>query len=1165
MYIKQLEIDNFKSFANKVDIPLLKGFTTISGPNGSGKSNIIDSILFALGLSTSRALRAEKLFHLISTYTKRNEAFVKVTFSETNDGKDFTVARRIKKSSQGYNSIYYMDDKIVTLADIHAKLENHNITPNSYNVMMQNDVLSITNCTPMDRRKIIDEIAGVADFDRRIDQATAELDTVENRVQHSSLILGEVKNRLEQLKEEREVALKYKKLKDEKTVLESQVTTVKFFDIRKNLEKAHENILTFTKRKKEEEIRAKDLDEQLNLINQKYAEICNTVKEKGENHQLEIQGKAEECKGSISRKESAITYNDKQIQDRLKSIEGFKNGIEAQKSRITDEEMTIQARQERIVNLDKEIEIQKAELRKINEDMTGLSENAEQQLAKRNNLRKTLEKLKDDETKLIQEQAPKEAELASLKRTISEAEAQLERFAALKSNYTANKESLEMQVETLSKELTDCKIIQQNAMHDLDIVKNELDDIEYDLQASSRKVMQMEATKKASEEANLGHTVQTVMDANLGGVHAPLVKLGQVDKEYSLAMEIAVGGRMSHIVVDDEDVAARAIEILKSSNAGRATFIPLNRVIKAPSHLNLPKDKGVIDFAINLIDFDDEYLNAFYYAVGDTLVVEDRHVAKKFIGKYRMVTLDGSLFEKSGSISGGSQRRTGLKFTVNDDDELERFKSKLDELTKKRQDLISRKKSLEDKLDKVRVDYSNAMNECSKAKGDLSSLNTNYKNSQEQFEEKEKLINESKPAIESITKELDKMEIEHVKFLEKEGELQAQIDEIEKLMNEGDLKKLKEQTEGIEHELKRLDTEKRNANNDIDVAHQRIEFNNTTINTLTENISTALKNNEESEKDKKQLEAEIVVLKEQLDEYEVQINEIKEKLGALLKERDEINNKLVDLKTKKTLKMSEIENIAEQIESFKSRRRELEPRLDNVRQELENAGIEINNLTPPEMSEEEIATKIQRLSKRMDDLGSVNMRALEEYDEVLTRETELNEKIETLTKERLQLLEKMGGYEQDKKEAFMKTYNNINDNFKEIFHKLSDGEGTLILQEPEAPFTGGLTIEAQPRDKKKQRLEGMSGGEKSLTALAFVFAIQRYMPAPFYAFDEVDANLDGINVEKLAHIVQTQSKDTQFIVVSHRKPMIESANRTIGVTQKEKGISKVTGVKLRDE
>src|SRR5574344_2746660 len=227
MYIKQIEIDNFKSFANKVDIPLLKGFTTISGPNGSGKSNIIDSILFALGLSTSRTLRAEKLFHLISTYTKRNEAIVKVTFGETNEGEDFTIARRIKKSTQGYNSIYYMDYKVVTLSEIHEKLEDHNITPNSYNVMMQNDVLSITNCTPMERRKIIDEIAGVADFDRRIEEAQNELNVVESRVQNSLLIKSEVDTRLEQLSSEREQALKYQELKDEKAKLESQLTSVK--------------------------------------------------------------------------------------------------------------------------------------------------------------------------------------------------------------------------------------------------------------------------------------------------------------------------------------------------------------------------------------------------------------------------------------------------------------------------------------------------------------------------------------------------------------------------------------------------------------------------------------------------------------------------------------------------------------------------------------------------------------------------------------------------------------------------------------------------------------------------------------------------------------------------------------------------------------------------
>ena len=253
MYIKQLEIDNFKSFANKSEIPLLKGFTTVSGPNGSGKSNIIDSVLFALGLANASELRAENLSHFISTYTKRNEAFVKVTFGETENGEDLTIGRKIRKTSQGYASTYYINDSVTTLTNVHAILEKYNVTPNSYNVMMQGDVMGITNCSPKNRRKIIDEIAGIADFDRRIEQATNELETVEQRVERSTVILNEVDNRLEQLKEEREVALKYQKLREEKQGFESQINKVRFFDIKRNLEKAHENILEFTKKKKEEE------------------------------------------------------------------------------------------------------------------------------------------------------------------------------------------------------------------------------------------------------------------------------------------------------------------------------------------------------------------------------------------------------------------------------------------------------------------------------------------------------------------------------------------------------------------------------------------------------------------------------------------------------------------------------------------------------------------------------------------------------------------------------------------------------------------------------------------------------------------------------------------------------------------------------------------------
>lgn len=1169
MYIKQLEVDNFKSFANKIDIPLLKGFTTISGPNGSGKSNIIDSILFALGLSTSRTLRAEKLFHLISTHTKRNEAFVKVTFGETDDengqGGDFTVSRKIKKSSQGYNSIYYLNDKVVTLTEIHTLLEKHNITPNSYNVMMQGDVTSITNCSATERRKIIDEIAGIADFDRRIEQATNELETVEKRVEKSSLILSEVDVRLEQLKEEREVALKYQKLKEEKTGLEGQINTVKFFDLKRNLEKAHENILEFTKKKKQEEAKHKDLDEKLTLIKSKYQEISNLVREKGEAQQIEIKKQAEETKGAIERKQSAINYADKQIQDGLKASENSKNGIEVQKKKIVDTELKIQLKKDEIKGIEENIAVQKAELKRILEEMTGLNQTADQHIEKRNQLRKELETLQDKENNLIKEKLPLESELKNLEKEVADAKEQIEKLKDFKKNFYSNKDLLNTQVEELKREMEDLKIVQQNAMHDLDTTKNEVSDLNYNIQMAYRKISTMEAQKQAAEDANFGRAIDTVMNAKLKGVHAPLVKLGKVDKEYSTAMEVAIGGRLTHVVVDDEHVGSVAIELLKSSNAGRATFIPLNKLKSCPSKLPLPKDKGVIDYAINLIDFDDKYLNAFYYAVGDTLVVEDLSCAKKLMGKYRVVTIDGEIIEKSGSMTGGAIRKSGLKFSQNEDEELDKFKVRLKEMEKQSAELENKRVSLEKKLEDVRVNYSNTMTEYNKANMELGSLIKNSEENERLIVEKTEFITLSEPKVETIAKKLDKMEESHVTVTGTISDLQAEIEKVEKLINDEDLKDLKEKTESVEFEIKRLGTNLTNANNDLAEFGREIAFFSGLIETKEEEIVNIVKNNKALEKDKVVYAKEIEELNVQLEKLEEQIAEINEKLGELLKQRDEINNELLELEKQKHLQSSDIERIAEQIESFKARRRELEPQLDTAREDLEQAGVEVNKLEPVTISIEEITSKISRLEKRMEDLGLVNMRALTAYDDVLARQQELKEQIETLTKERKQILERMQGYEQLKKETFMKTYNNINENFKEVFHRLSDGEGTLVLENEEDPLSGGLTIEAQPRDKKKQRLEGMSGGEKSLTALAFVFAIQRYMPAPFYAFDEVDMHLDGINVEKLSQMIKYQAQNTQFIVVSLRKPMIESANRTIGVTQKEKGITRVTGVKLRDE
>ena len=1166
MYIKQLEIDNFKSFANKSEIPLLKGFTTVSGPNGSGKSNIIDSVMFALGLRTGSALRIENLSDFITTFNNKNEAMVKVVFGDVDGDKELTVGRRIKKTNQGFASTYYLNDKIDTLTNIRSILEKYNITPNSYNVMMQGDVNSIVMCSSKVRRGIIDEIAGVADFDRRIDQATNELKTVEQRVEAASLILSEVEKTIEQLKSEREVALKYKKLQEEKSGLESQVSTVKFFDLKKNLELAHENILQSNKKLKETQANKKDLDEKIKLINEKYEELDKKLKEQGEDERNKLKDSQSDLSARIQTKKNAIDYSDTQIQKGLQSIENAKNGIASYKKKIEDEHLNIKLAHDKIGIIETQLKEKKEELAKKLADISGLSSTADKYIQERNDVSRNLDTLKDKDNELLKESLPKENDLKNLKKEIEDAKAFIAQAENAKANFGDDKSLKELQVSDLKKEMDELKEIQTKTMQQLDDAKTAIDDYDHDVRAAYRKFSDMEAQRRAMSSSGSSIPITTVMNAHLEGVHAPLMQLGSVDEEYSLALDIAFGGRLAHIVVDDTHAAYVAMELLNSSRAGRATFIPLNKVKKAPTKLQLPKNHGVIDFAINLVDFDDIYLDAFFYAVGDTLIVEDAEAAEQLMGKYRMVTLDGKLYEKSSAITGGYVKKSIFGFGQNDDKELENAKAKLDELQRKYDEAVANKKMLEEKLDKIRVTYSSSSTEYSKAKIELSNMTAQFENSQNLLEAKKTFVNENEPKIEKLNSELDKIEAKRVDLSEKIQQAQDKLSELDSLLNDKDLKDLKEKTQGIEDEIRHLNNNLMNVNNEINGYNNTIKFNEQLIISKEEDIKNTTRNNESLEKDKETYKAEIIQLEEQLTTLSDKIAVIDAKIGELVKEKEEIHKSLVDLQTNSAVKSSEIDRINEQIESFKTRRKELEPQLKEASEILENSGVEIAKLEPVQISIDELNTKIQRLDKRMQELGDVNMRAIVSYEEKAARKEELDTQIKTLSTERQSILDKMNGFEQQKKEAFMTTFTAINENFKDIYHQLSEGEGRLILENEKDPLSAGMTIEAKPRDKTtNNKLGALSGGEKALTALALVFSIQKYLPAPFYALDEVDASLDTMNVERIAEMVKKQSSDTQFLVVSHRRPMIEAANRTIGVTQKEKGKTKVTGVKLRDD
>lgn len=1164
MHIKRLEIDNFKSFSGKTEIPFLTGFTAIAGINGSGKSNIIDSILFALGLSSARALRSEKgVADLISTHNQRNEASVKVVFDlDDEEGTEISFARKVKKSTQGYISTYYINDKPQTLTQIHNELEKYQITPNSYNIIMQGDVISLVNCSSTERRKFIDEVAGTADFDRKIEMATNELQTVEERVQNSNLILNEIQLRVEQLKEEREVALKYRELKENKDNLENRISVVKYFDFKRILDMVHQNILEAQKNQKIKENEIKVLDKNLEEIKKEYDEICQKVKAQGEDKQLEVKRQAEEKKGEIQRKKDSIIHTEKVIFTNNKTIENAKNGIEDFNEKKGVSADLIKEKEKEKEKLNKELELAKEKLNKILEEVTGLNKTADTYIEKRAKLRKESDLIKDEETTVLKEKLTLESRLELLNNELENAKRAKENILKGQVSFKEDKDKLELMIEKLSKEMEDLKLLQKITFESLDKAKNDSNDIMYNIQLANKKISELEANKRAFKTFGLGTGVETVMQSNLKGVHAPLLQLADVEAEYVDAINEALGARSRFVIVENEHVASQAIEILKSQGRDRATFLPLNKLKPAPNKLSLPKDKGVIDFAINLMDFDDKYIDAFYFALGETLVVDNMETAKKLMGKYRIVTLDGEIFEKSGAITGGAKRRNQITFGKLDDKELEKYKQRLVEFETKYKETEEKKNSLDKKLDKIRIDFSNASNSYNGAKIELNALITNNSKSEELLSIHNDKIKETEPEIKTINSKLDKLEEKHVQIIDKLTKIQEEIKEVEKFIDEGELNKLKDLTKENEEEIKKIEKQILNVENEILRDNQNIIFYDKMIEQKESDINKLQSDNVGLKADKEKFEAEIKVLENVLKELEEKIVELGKNLVELQDLRQKIQDNMLKSQNDKNVLENEIERIKEQIESSKARRNEIEPQLKETVEELKEKGVEIDSVEPETLTVEEITNKISRLQKKMDELGLVNMRAIEAYEEVMTRQNELKEKLDTLEKEKNEIQNRMTGYENLKKETFINTFNQVNKHFMEIFTDLTDGEGKLVLENPENPFLGGLTVEGQQKDKKKQKLAGMSGGEKTLMALSLVFAVQRYLPAPFYALDEVDAALDGFNVERIARMITKQSETTQFIVISQRSQMIESAERMIGVTQKDKGVTKISGVKL---
>ncbi len=1172
MRVKEIELDNFKSFGEKVTLPILNGFTTVSGPNGSGKSNVIDSLMFALGLTSTRNMRAERLTDLLNNISGKKECSVKVTFVDDESGEEAIVLRRIRVKGDNYDSKYYLDGSLSTLTQIHDKLGNYNISPKGFNVVMQGDVASIISMGAVDRRKIIDEIAGVAEFDRKIELAAKELTVVYERIESQEIILGELKQRLEQLQKDRDQAVKYSELKKQRTALERKFLNVRIKQVSKQSENAKQQVQELEDKKTS--LREENIQVNLNIQNteEDLASLNKKIEELGEGKQRELRIQKEELQTKLAHEESTIQFLDKQITDYESEIKSINREIKSLKEKIKEINFRSSEFAEEKKNIEANIAEEQAKYDKIQSEIRKKSADTDVSNKSLIEVQDKISAEKEERSKFEQEKARFDEQKRNLEEKIethkAEASKSLDEIHKLEAGSMGsnilNLDALKEQIAFQSRNIQSLKDEQKDT-------KSEIDNQQDKLRKVEKQLNQLEGQEQAANAAGYGRAVEAVL--SLEGVHGTLAQLGTVDDEYKLALETAAGARLRSVVTEDDYVAQDGINFLRKNNLGRATFLPLNKLNEAK---DLPQATmpGIIDWAINLVSYDYEYRDAFAYAFANTLVVKNIEVARKLIGRYRMVTLQGDLIERSGAMSGGSAIKTNIHFGANSANEKSKLETSKTDIINFVKQLQSEYQELENQIDESREKLEKLRSEYSEKSTQSSVTNTQLENARNKYEKEKAAITENAEELNNIELKIDEL-VKNIEIKTEEvNALESSMQEIASVLKDSGLESLMEESREVEVEIKRyqsmftnllneesrLEVEKNFNAENTEKAHEKLNTAETELKKLQEEVPLHHSN-------KEKLSSEIAAIQSE-------INKIKESISGLNQERESMSNNLLNLRQRKGEIGSSIESTAMKLVESRKKVTELAAHLEQLlaekadQDELKQSSKEENSEgetleEEPELTAEEIEKlqkELNKIERQMQAMEPINMRAVEEYDEVKNRESEIVDKQKSLTNERQMLIEKADSYKDQKLKVFKENFDQINTYFQETFANLSFGHGQLILEDPEEVFNGGLVIKAQPRGKKMQRLEAMSGGEKSLTALSFLFALQQCNPAPFYAFDEVDSALDGVNVDRLAEKIQNNSRATQFLVVSHRRPMLEKSDRAIGVSLNKRGFSTVIGV-----
>lgn len=1182
MYLKSIEVQGFKSFANKIIFDFHNGITGIVGPNGSGKSNVADAVRWVLGEQSAKQLRGSNMQDVIFSGTENRKplsyAYVAITLDNSDkklvvDYEEVTVARRVYRSGE---SEYLMNGSNCRLKDIQELFYDTGIGKEGYSIIGQGQIDKILSGKPEERRELFDEAAGIVKFKRRKGIAVKKLEDEKKNLIRVNDILSELEKQVGPLEKQSEVAKSYLNKKEELKKYDVNLFLMEMQSIQKQIGEVSTHIANTAKefesvsQEYEKGKQAYDqLEEQLNETEQRIQDAKNMVNETAM--------KKQQLTADISLLKEQIhsaQMNEEHLQSRREAL--LANLADREGQKVEYEESA------------KQLEVELAAGKQLQEKARNALLEVSHEIAADNAI---IEKGKSDIVELLNERSSIQVKLQrceTLLEQIQIRKAELsQKLLKMKSDESEEEEQIKdlqqsldqvlQKIETLSGESTECAsqadVLQQE-------IKEWNQQLEVGQTAFHRESSRLESLRNITERySGYGNSIRKVMECKekVPGIHGVTADLIKVEKEYEVAIETALGGNIQNIVTDTEDTAKKMIAYLKKNQFGRATFLPLTSMNRKSTFQQdqARQEPGVIGLASELVQTSQEYKGLANYLLGRTLVVDHIDhaiaIARKYHYSIRMVTLEGESLNPGGSMTGGAFKNTSNllgrrreieeleKMVTRLKGELEAMHGSVDQARQKRDQIRAKLVEQKEQLQKLYLEkntlelnirqrdqkkqealegYADLIREAKELEVQAAEIHTGKAGLDQEREEsfaKERLIEQTTDQARIHLEE--KQQLEQIRMKEsEEANLQAAAVNQQQEFLAQNIERVLGEMERIREDLEQLATRGNDAVSEIEskeeqikAIHQQLQDLDTLTQTQSQQVDNLIQEKETySEQQKQQLKSreELAEQKSRLDKEQYRLNAQMEKL------EDSSETNVNYMWEEYELTWSQAEEL---------RAEETEPLTD-------------------------LKANVSRLRNEIRKLGHVNVNSIEEYKEVSQRYEFLKKQQEDLLEAEETLHQIISELDEGMRKQFTEKFQEISAEFDKVFRQLfGGGKGTLELVEAEDILEAGIRIISQPPGKKLQNMMQLSGGEKALTAIALLFAIQNLKPSPFCLLDEIEAALDDSNVGRFAEYLHRLTKHTQFIVITHRRGTMAAADRLYGITMQEKGVSTLVSVNLIED